>query len=77
MPKPTNVPDELVDLWPETHVEHAIGLVEDEGAHLREIDEPALGEILEPAGGGNEDVGSLEPLGLRAKRHAAVCGGDG
>ena len=37
---------------------------------------PPLGEILEPAGSRDDDVGALQPLGLRADRRAAVRGLD-
>ena len=41
---------ELVDLRLEAHVEHAVGLVEDERAHLGQIDEPSGRQIFEPPG---------------------------
>ena len=45
-----------VDLGLKAHVEHPVGLVEDERADVRKIDEAPLREILEPAGGRDEDV---------------------
>jgi hypothetical protein len=60
----------------EAHVEHPVGLVEDEGPHVREVDEPALGEILKTAGSGNEDVRVLDAVRLPADRNAAVGRGD-
>ena len=40
---------QAVDLWLEAHVEHAVGLVEDERADGVERDESPLDEILETA----------------------------
>ena len=64
--------DDPVDLRLEAHVEHPVGLVEDEDPDVREVDEPALGEILEAARRGDEDVRVLARLRLRAERDAAV-----
>ena len=64
LPVPRQAAHELVDLRLEAHVEHAVGLVEHECAHLREVHEPAVGQILEPAGRRDEDVRVLDPVGL-------------
>ncbi len=40
----------------EAHVEHAVGLVEDEDLHVGEVDVALLFEVFEPAWGGDEDV---------------------
>ena len=53
--------DDAVDLRLEAHVEHPVGLVEDENADVREVDEPALGEIL-------RDVRALRPGCARSSR---------
>ena len=46
----------LLDLRLEAHVEHAVGLVENEDPHIVELDEAPLDEILQAAGRGDEDV---------------------
>src|SRR5204862_6457539 len=48
------------------------GLVEDEGADLRQVEQPALRKILEAARRGDEDVRLLGALALGAERNAAV-----
>ena len=58
--------DEPVDGGPEAHVEHPVGLVEDEHADAPERDRPAADQVLEPPGGGDEDVGAAGGLDLRA-----------
>ena len=68
--------DDSADGRPEAHVEHAVGLVEDEDADLLQRDDLAVDQVLEPARGGDEDVGTAGGLGLRAEADAAVDGGD-
>ena len=68
---------DAVDLRLEAHVEHPVGLVEDERANVREIDEPAVRQVFEPSGRGHEDVSPLGALGLSVQRHAAVDRGHG
>ena len=51
--------DDAADARPEAHVEHAVGLVEHEHAHLREVDGAALHEVDEAARRGDEHVASL------------------
>ena len=58
--------DDPVDGGLEAHVEHPVGLVEDEHADLLEGDDAAVDQVLEAAGGGDEDVG--------ASRAALICG---
>ena len=67
--------DEPVDGRAEAHVEHAVGLVEHERLHLVEPERPALEQVLEPPGGGHEDVGALRVAGLLLEADAAVDGG--
>src|SRR5881296_178130 len=63
--------EDALDLGCEAHVEHAVGLVEDDDAERAEAKRPALEVIEEPAGGRNNDVGSpLEPGELRPHRFA-------
>ena len=42
--------DDAVDLRLEAEVEHPVGLVKNEDLQAPEVDEPPLGEILQPAG---------------------------
>ena len=42
----------------------------------REVDDPALDEVLEAAGGGDDDVGAAGGLDLGAEADAAVDRGD-
>ena len=64
--------EDSLDLRAEAHVEHAVGLVEDEDANAGERDEPALDQVLEAARRRDDDVRALEPLRLRDDRSAAV-----
>ena len=48
--------DDPVDLRLEAHVEHPVGLVEDEDPDAVELDRLAVDEILQAAGRGDEDV---------------------
>ena len=58
--------DDPVDGGLEAHVEHPVGLVEDEDVDLLERDAPRVDQVLEPARGGDEDVG--------ARAAALICG---
>ena len=61
-----------LDLRREAHVEHAVGLVENDDADGPEAERPALEMIGEPAGSRHDDVRPLlEPGELRAHRLAA------
>ena len=54
------------------HVEHAVGFVEDEDLHAAQVDEPALDEIVQTAGGGDDHLGALaECLQLRVLAQTA------
>ena len=64
--------DDPVDLRLEAHVEHPVGLVEDEDPDAVERDDPALDEILQATRCRDEDVRVARGLGLRADRDAAV-----
>src|SRR4029078_13106216 len=64
--------NDAVDLRLEAEVEHPVGLVENEDLQAPEVDEPPLGEILQPAGRGDKEVGALDALGLGSERDAAV-----
>ena len=67
-------PDDPVDLGLEAHVEHPVGLVEDEDPDVLERDQALLDEVVEPAGGGDDDVRAAQALHLRLDRGAAVGG---
>ena len=67
---------DAVDGGLEAHVEHAVGLVEDEDAHAVEGQVAALEEVLQAAGGGHDDVGAGGLAGLLDDAHAAVDGRD-
>ena len=61
----------------EAHVGHTIGFVDDNDVGLAEVDDTLLDEILETAGGGDENVDALaEGLLLRSVTDAAVDGED-
>ena len=64
--------DNALDLGPKAHVEHAIGLVENEHLNLREVGGAALHKVNHAAGGHDGHVETaLELLDLRAVGHAA------
>ena len=48
--------DDLADVVDESHVEHAIGLIEHQHLHLGEIHAALLREIEQPAGSRHQDV---------------------
>ena len=68
--------DDAVDGGAEAHVEHAVGLVEDEDLDVGERDRAAREQILEAAGGGHDEVGGAGVLDLLVEADAAVDGGD-
>ncbi len=64
--------DDAADLGEETHVQHAIGFVEDEEFDLREITVTLAHEVEEAARGGDDEVdGRAERLDLGTFSHAA------
>ncbi len=64
--------DDAVDRRAEAHVEHAVGLVEDEDLDVAERQVAAADQVLEPAGGGDDDVGAARLTGLLLDPDAAV-----
>ena len=64
--------DDLPHRLDEAHVEHAVGLVEDDPAGLVEEDRAVGHEVGQPAGGGDDDVDAAgHGADLGAARHAA------
>ena len=64
--------DDLADVVDEAHVEHAVGLVEDEHLDVAEAQRVALDEIEQAAGGGHQHVDAVHQRAhLLAHRHAA------
>ena len=55
-----------VDLRLEPHVEHPVGLVENEDPHTVELDQPALDEVLQPPGVAIRMCAAPTPLRLFA-----------
>ena len=70
------LPDDSVHGRLEPHVEHPVGLVEDQMADVVEPDGAPLDQIFEAARAGDQDVGSSGPLGLGLDAHPAVDGRD-
>ena len=63
---------DLLDVGDEAHVEHAVGLVDDEDLHAHEHYAPALEVIEQAAGRGDQHVdAAVELLHLIVHRHAA------
>ena len=65
--------DDLADVADEAHVEHAVGLVEDEDLDLRQVDR-ALADVVEQAARGrDDDLGAVaQRADLRIEADAAV-----
>ena len=69
--------DELVDVGQKAEVKHLVGLVEDEGVHVGEVEGAAVGEVDEPTGRADDDVDAgVEGLELRLVADTAVDGED-
>ena len=69
--------DDPVDLRLEAHVEHAVGLVEDEDADAAQVEQAAVDQVLEAAGRRDDDVCRARALRLSGERNAAVDDRDG
>jgi hypothetical protein len=63
---------DAVDRRAEAHVEHAVGLVEDEHLDAVERERPALELVLEAPRGGDDDVGAGRVATLLLEADAAV-----
>ena len=65
--------EDLVQVVGEAHVEHLVGLVQDDGLDLVEAERAAIEVVHGPAGGGDDDVHAAGEAGeLRGDRLAAV-----
>jgi hypothetical protein len=60
----------------EAHVEHPVGLVEDQDLDVAQVEGAAVEEVLEPAGRRDDDLRAGGVLGLLLDADAAVDGGD-
>ncbi len=69
--------DDLLDVGQEAQVEHLVGLVQDQRAHLGQVQLLLPGQVEQTARGADHDVDALgERLDLRPVRPAAVDGED-
>ena len=68
--------DDPVDRGAEAHVEHPVGLIEDQGLDPVQSERAASEEILQPARSRDQHVGGRGGLGLLDQPGAAVDGGD-
>mmetsp|Transcript_105581 Transcript_105581/g.315367 ORF Transcript_105581/g.315367 Transcript_105581/m.315367 type:complete len:336 (+) Transcript_105581:272-1279(+) len=57
LPPRGDVADDLPDLRLEAHVEHSVGLVQNQEAHVAQVDHPALQEVVQAAGCARQQVG--------------------
>ncbi len=65
--------EDLADIADEAHVEHPIGLVEDEHLDLRQVDRALAGVVEQAAGGGDDDRrAGAEGTDLRLETDATV-----
>ena len=68
--------EDLLDVGQEAHVEHPVGLVEDEDLDLAEVGDPLADEVEQPARRRDEDLDpAAEGLDLGVHRDAAVDDG--
>ena len=68
---------DALHVGPEAHVEHAVGLVEDEHLDVREVAVALAAQVEQAARGGDEHVdAAAKRLGLRLVADAAVDDGD-
>ena len=69
--------EDPLDGWEEPHVGHSVGFVNHRYLHLAEVDGSLFDEILEPPGGGHENVDPpAERRFLRAVSDTSVDSGD-
>ena len=54
--------DDEFDVRNESHIQHFIGFVEDEGPDIRKANRGVVEQVDEPSGGGDEDIDSVAYL---------------
>ena len=65
--------EDLADVADEAHVEHPVGLVEDEDLDPREVDRPLADVVEQATGGGDDDFGTrAQVTDLRVEADAAI-----
>mmetsp|Transcript_65924 Transcript_65924/g.129701 ORF Transcript_65924/g.129701 Transcript_65924/m.129701 type:complete len:315 (-) Transcript_65924:112-1056(-) len=62
LPLPGQLGHDLANLRLEAHVEHSVGFVQDQGAHSVEGHLPALEEVVQAAGAGDDEVHAVPVL---------------
>ena len=68
--------EDAADVVDEAHVEHPVGLVEDEDLDLAEVERAAAGMVEQSAGRRDDDLDATEQVALlRRHGHAAVDDG--
>ena len=66
-----------LDVLSKAHAQHFVGLVEDQHAHVRQVQRTLLDEVDDAARGADDDLGAaLEGANLRAVRRTAIDGDD-
>ena len=71
----TGALEDATDRREETHVGHAVRLVDDDGGDIVELDDTGRQQVLEAAGAGDDELGAaLERAALRSVPDAAVDG---
>ena len=76
LPRERDARENAVDLRTEAHVEHPVGFVEHEDADVGERDRAPLEQVMQAAGGCDDDLGSARLPRLARDRGAAVDGHD-
>src|SRR5438552_18706664 len=67
---------DLLDGGQKTHVQHPVGLIQNQYADMRQIDELPSEEIVQPSGGGDQDLRALTD-GLQLRSFAEPADYDG
>src|SRR5262249_29495261 len=71
LPHPRKQRNDALDIRDETHVEHAVSLVDHQDAHVVEQDLAALEKVKQPPGRGDQNVdAAIQLLQLIGKRFA-------
>ena len=68
-----DLPEDLVNIFLESKLEHLVGLIQDDGLDAAEVDVTSLDVIQDTASGSDEEVNSASELsGLVLDRHTTV-----